>query len=267
MKSINLNKIVFISINVISIFVFFLPLFFNSKNGFIQNYLTLISISLVSLCAFMGFTFAHSKLTSRSLMTLIATATALGTLGRLLDFPAGGSGMFVIVIICGFSLGSQFGYIVGMSSMLISAFLIGGIGPWLGYQAIAMGLVGALAGLVSTTITKQVKRKGKIGTPLFISITLFAGFLGILYGFIINWWSWPFLDYGANLSFSISQSFAENLSNYLSFYLRTSFWWDIWAFIGNVIAISLVGRHAITALLPAREFIYPEVIFLDEVKI
>lgn len=264
MKKINLNTSIFIFVNAISVFIFFLPLFLHSKEGFIQDFLTPISILLVSICAIMSFAFAHSKLTSRSLITLIASASALGTLGRLLDFPAGGSGMFVIVIICGFALGSQFGYIVGLSSMLISAFLIGGVGPWLGYQAIAMGLVGALAGLISPTITRQVRKQGKIKTTLFITISLFSGVLGILYGFIINWWSWPFLDYGTSISFSSSNGFAQNLSNYMSFYLRTSLWWDMWAFIGNVIAIALIGKHVIVALLPAREFINPEVVFLEE---
>jgi len=195
-----------------------------------------------------------------------AIACAFGILGRLLDLPAGGSGMFFVVIVCGFALGSNFGQLVGMSSIFVSAFLTGGIGPWLGYQAIAMGLVGAAAGLTSPRIANEVYKHGSIRRTTFTFLIIYSGLLGLFYGFLVNWWSWPFLDYGKEISFDWTSGIATNISNYFSFYLRTSLWWDAWALIGNIAAITFIGRHVIMALMPARNFLNPKIIFVDSEK-
>lgn len=253
-------------INIASLGIFFMPLFVEVKSESLEKFLAPVSVVLVLLTAVACLMLSHSRMTSRSLLTLSATACALGVLGKLLDLPAGGSGLFFVVIVCGFALGSEFGQLVGMSSMFVSALLTGGIGPWLGYQAIAMGLVGAAAGLASPLIVRSFTESGDINRFVFTSITIYAGVLGIVYGFLANWWSWPFLDYGDRLSFDASASIINNLGSYLNFYLRTSLWWDIWAFIGNVFAMIFLGRHVIAALLPARDFLNVEIEFVDNGK-
>lgn len=257
----------FVFINVLSLSIFFLPLFIEVKSKSLEKILAPISITLVLLTAVACLLLSHSRMTSRSLLTLSATACALGVLGKLLDLPAGGSGLFFVVIVCGFALGSEFGQLVGMSSMFVSALLTGGIGPWLGYQAIAMGLIGAAAGLVSPLIVRSFAKSGNINKIVFFSITIYAGVLGIAYGFLANWWSWPFLDYGDRLSFDASASIMKNLGSYWNFYIRTSLWWDIWAFAGNVLAMIFLGRHVIAALLPARDFLNVKIEFVDSEKV
>lgn len=249
--------------NVLAICVFFLPLFLNVDHDVLIRFVMPLSIVLVSVLTISLITFSHSQMTSKSLIAFSATACALGTLGRLLDFPAGASGMFFVVIVCGFALGSQFGQIVGMSSMIISAFLTGGLGPWLGYQAIALGLVGAAAGIAQPIITRNFNKHGKLPNTLFACLIFYSGLLGLLYGFMINWWSWPFLDYGSEMTFNSTATISTNLSSYLTFYLRTSLAWDLWAFAGNLVAMTIFGRHVITALLPARKFLNPKVEFVE----
>lgn len=258
-----LSTLLFIAVNVLSVAVFFMPLFISTSEAHLHSIVMPISFALVLLSAVGCVVFSHSRMVSRSLITLAAIACALGTLGKLLDLPAGGSGMFFVVIICGFALGSQFGQLVGMTSMFVSALLTGGIGPWLGYQAIAMGLVGAAAGIACPHIVREVKRKGKISVPVFAVLTLYAGLLGLLFGFIINWWSWPFLDYGNMLSFDSTNSIMTNIAHYMNFYIRTSLWWDAWALIGNIVLMTVIGRPVIMALLPAREFLNPEIRFMS----
>ncbi len=256
-----LSLFLFALVNMFSIAAFFLPLFFSTTHTRLHSVIMPLSITLVILSAVGCVALSHSRMTSRSLVTLAATACALGTLGRLLDLPAGGSGMFFVIVVSGFALGSQFGQLVGMSSMFVSAFLTGGIGPWLGYQVIAMGLVGAAAGIATPFIIRTVDARGKIPLSLFGVLTIFAGVLGLAYGFIINWWSWPFLDYGTKLSFDPSETIVYNLSHYVDFYIRTSLWWDAWALLGNVVLMIMIGRAVIMALLPARDFLHPDIRF------
>ena len=130
-----------------------------------------------------------------------------------------------------------------------------------------MGLVGAASGLISPIATRSVKKDGVIGNPSFAVLIIVSGLLGLLYGFLVNWWSWPFLDYGNGISYDQTSSIVSNVSNYFRFYIRTSLWWDIWALLGNSIAMVLFGRHVIMALLPAREFLYPKIEFLEAEEI
>lgn len=255
---------IFILINIASIAIFFLPLFFSVSSTNIQDLLAPISILLITLSAVGCLLAAHSRMTSRALITLSAIACAFGVLGKLLDLPAGGSALFFVVIVSGFALGSGFGQFVGMSSIFVSALLTGGVGPWLGYQSIAMGLVGAAAGLMSPLILKNIEKQSKIGNFTFLILCGYSGLLGLLYGFIANWWSWPFLDYGKNLSFGYENSIALNMEHYINFYLRTSLWWDLWAFGTNILIMILIGRHIISALIPAREFLDPKIEFVED---
>ena len=56
--------------------------------------------------------------------------------------------MWFLLILSSFVFGSSFGFLLGVQSMLLSAFLTGGFGPWLPYQIFAAGWIGLLAGAI-----------------------------------------------------------------------------------------------------------------------
>ena len=56
--------------------------------------------------------------------------------------------VLAIVILAGVALGGESGFVVGAVTMLLSNLLFGQ-GPWTPYQMFAMGLCGALAGILA----------------------------------------------------------------------------------------------------------------------
>ena len=76
---------------------------------------------------------------------LTAVAAALRPLsGGVTGFQP----MFVVLIVGGRVFGPGFGFLLGATSMLASALITGGVGPWLPFQMIAAAWVGLGAGLL-----------------------------------------------------------------------------------------------------------------------
>src|SRR5207244_13527250 len=82
------------------------------------------------------------------------TVALLGVLGatmvalRLPGFVAGFSALFIVVLVAGNSLGPGFGFLLGCIGMFASGIFVGGLGPWLPFEMVAVGWVGAGGGLL-----------------------------------------------------------------------------------------------------------------------
>lgn len=78
-----------------------------------------------------------------------------------------------IVILTGVAMGAQAGFVCGAVSMLVSNFIFGQ-GPWTGWQMLAYGLVGLLAGII---FYNKPKRQKIIPIAVFggLSIIMLAG--------------------------------------------------------------------------------------------
>ncbi|MDQ3772457.1 MAG: hypothetical protein M3343_10280, partial [Actinomycetota bacterium] len=66
---------------------------------------------------------------------------------RLPGFIAGFSAMFIIVLVAGNAFGPSFGFVLGAVGTFASGLFIGGLGPWLPFQMVAVGWVGMGAGM------------------------------------------------------------------------------------------------------------------------
>src|SRR5256885_9324951 len=88
------------------------------------------------------------QLDSRAI-ALLAAIAALDSAARLAVIVGigGFNPIFFLVLCAGFVFGTSFGFMAGALSILVSALLGGGIGPWVPYQVFALGWVGALAGV------------------------------------------------------------------------------------------------------------------------
>src|SRR3954469_10632363 len=93
-----------------------------------------------------------------------ATIAVLGVLAsmngllRLLDLPGGGNAMFFLTILGGAALGPRRGLLLGITAMAASAVITAGIGPWLPYQMLGLGAMGAAAGAVGKAIERAPVR-------------------------------------------------------------------------------------------------------------
>jgi energy-coupling factor transport system substrate-specific component len=166
---------------------------------------------------------------------LTAVAAALRPLsGGVTGFQP----MFVVLILGGRVFGPGFGFLLGSTSMLASALLTGGVGPWLPFQMIGAAWIGLGAGLLP-----RWRGRSEIG--------LLAGY-GVLtalaYGVLLNLWFWPFIITDGNIAYVAGAGVTENLGRLLAFTLATSWGFDIPRAIGSAALIVVLGAPALRAL-------------------
>lgn len=184
------------------------------------------------------------------------TVALLGVLGaamvalRLPGFIAGFSAMFIVVLVAGNAFGPAFGFLLGAVGTFASGLFVGGLGPWLPFQMVAVGWVGAGAGLLP---------HGERWRTRLLWLAAYGAIAGYLYGAIMNLWSWPFLVDGSAWAWDPGATAATNLSNYLRFYAVTSLWWDTARAIGNVALVLVLGKPLLSALDRAARRMHLEV--------
>ena len=175
------------------------------------------------------------------------TVALLGVLGaavvalRLPGFVAGFSALFIPVLVGGNAFGPGFGFLLGAVGMFASGLFVGGLGPWLPFQMVAVGWVGAGAGLLPRgSATSWRVRIGALAAYGFAA--------GYAYGGVMNLWSWPFVASGSALGWDATGTAAENLRRYASYYAATSFVWDTFRAFGNAALVLVLGRPLLGAL-------------------
>jgi energy-coupling factor transport system substrate-specific component len=168
----------------------------------------------------------------------------LGVLGaamvalRLPGFVAGFSAMFIVVLVAGNAFGPRFGFLLGAVGTFASGLFVGGLGPWLPFQMVAVGWVGLGAGLMP-----------KGSWPARIGVLAAYGFVvGYVFGAVMNLWSWPFLTTGSAVSWEPGGGVADNVRSYAAFYAATSFAWDTFRAIGNAALVLVLGRPLLASL-------------------
>jgi energy-coupling factor transport system substrate-specific component len=160
---------------------------------------------------------------------------------RLPGFVAGFSAMFIVVLVAGNAFGPGFGFLLGALGMFASGLFVGGLGPWLPFQMVAVGWVGAGAGLLP--------RGARVSWRMRIGALAAYGFvIGYLFGAVMNLWVWPFVTSGTSLSWDPEAGAAANLHHYLTYYLATSFAWDTFRAIGDAALVLALGRPLLGSL-------------------
>src|SRR6202007_3017234 len=88
------------------------------------------------------------QLDSRALALLAVIAAGEPALCLRVIVGVGGFNPIFFLILCaGYVMGPSFGFLAGALSILVSALLSGGVGPWVPYQVFGLGWVGVAAGL------------------------------------------------------------------------------------------------------------------------
>ena len=147
--------------------------------------------------------------------------------------------MFVVIVLAGRVFGPGFGFSVGATSMLASAFVTGGIGPWLPFQMLAAAWVGLGAGLLP-----RAQGRAELGI-----VAAYAGVSSLAYGLLLNLWFWPFIAApGGDLSFVPGAAVTDNAARLLGYTLVTSLGFDVPRAIGNLVLVLVVGGVALRAL-------------------
>ena len=158
---------------------------------------------------------------------------------RLPGFIAGFSAMFIIVLVSGNAFGPSFGFVLGAVGTFASGLFIGGLGPWLPFQMVAVGWVGMGAGMLPRSPSWR-SRLAWLAAYGFVS--------GFAFGALINLWFWPFAAGSSNLGWAPELGGLANLGRYGRFYAVTSLGWDAFRAVGNAALVLLLGRPLLGAL-------------------
>ncbi|MBD0292275.1 MAG: ECF transporter S component [Jiangellaceae bacterium] len=199
----------------------------------------LFALLLPLLLAIVAAEISDGQLDAKAVATLGVLA-AVGTGLRVLGTGAGGvEPVFFLFVLAGRVFGAGFGFVLGQLTLLASALVTGGVGPWLPFQMLAAGWLGLGAGLLP-----PVRGRAEIGL-----LALYGAAAGLVYGLLINLWFWPFATYaGSGISFDPGAGIGQNLVRYLAFFAATSLVWDVVRAVLTAALCTLAGPPVLRAL-------------------
>src|SRR5215217_1236982 len=150
-------------------------------------------------------------------VALLGALVAIDATLRLVPSFYGASPIFALIVLVGYVFGSRFGFVMGALTLLLSATITAGVGPWLPFQMLCTGWIGIAAGWLPKRTSAHVE----------LTTTASLGVLtGFAYGALMNLYSWPFAAPGVTedvgLYWSPGLSLSESIQRYAAFYLTTS---------------------------------------------
>ena len=179
-------------------------------------------------------------------LAVLGVLTAIDAVLRGISAGTGGVELvFFLIILAGRVYGPAFGFVLGCTSLFVSALVTAGVGPWLPYQMLCSAWIGLGAGLLP-------RARGKA------EIALLAGYgvlVSYLYGLLLNLQGWPLLagvvipGHHEQLAFDPAASLEENLVVFVKYTLVTSTTsYDTVRAITTALAIILLGGAVLTPL-------------------
>lgn len=202
-----------------------------------------LALALATVIALGAVELGTRRLETRHL-ALLATIAALDSAMRLVVVTgvAGFSPIFFLVLCAGYVLGPQYGFLAGAASLLASAVVTGGVGPWMPYEMFGVGWVGMVAGWCGT---------GRRGAPTWHDIVVLASaaaVLGLAYGAVLDVWDWTTFRGDPGFGWSPGMPAGEALHRFGRFYLTTSLAYDLFRAAGSAIMVIVLGRPVLLAL-------------------
>jgi len=211
---------------------------------------------LLGLCLLVLIFEAQGPMVNTKLIALLGILVAINSALRFIETaipgPGGFTPIFFLIILVGYIFGGRVGFLMGALTLLVSALVTGGVGPWLPAQMFTAGWVGMSTPLLHPMVRaftgRQNKQRSRNVNTEILFLAVFGLLWGFLYGAIMNLWQWPFIIGPQNQSYTAGLSLLATLQRYLAYYLVTSMVWDAIAAIGNVLLILTFGAPALRAL-------------------
>jgi len=201
----------------------------------------LMMVGLLGLCLLVIVANLETRRMDARVVALLGVLVGLNACLRIVSGPMGASAVFFLPILCGYVFGADFGFLLATLSVLTSALLTGGVGPWLPFQMFATGWCGMLSG--------WLPRLRDRGMATAVMLALWGAVSGFLVGFILNLWFWPYLmEVGPGQGFEPGLGLGSLLWRYAVFYLATSSWWDAGRALGNALLLLAAGPTVLRLL-------------------
>ncbi len=204
----------------------------------------LVTALVVGLCVIVALADRTQMLNSKSvalLGVLCAINAALRLVSNFFPMPGGFTLVFVLIILVGYVFGARMGFLMGTFSLLASALITGGVGPWLPFQMIASAWVGMTAGWLPKSLVPNTKHQA-------VMLAAFGLVWGMVFGAVMNLYFWPFVAGAPDQYYQPGLGVGEILKRYAAFYLVTSLWYDAARAVGNAVLIVALGPALIKTL-------------------
>ena len=175
-------------------------------------------------------------------LALLGALIAVNVLARLLGPGFGGvEPIFALLILQGYVFGVSYGAALGALSLLTSALLTGGVGPWLPFQMLGAATVASGAGLL------PLLRKRSMQLAV---VSLWGIVAAFIYGATVTLWQWPLLaGSSTSLSFQPTGSFGENFIRFVQYSIFSGgLLWDTGRAITTVVVVLAFGKTILAAL-------------------
>lgn len=195
-----------------------------------------------ALLALLVADLAAGRLNAKT-VAVLGMLTAINAVLRLPAGPGDAPTFFFLVILAGYAYGARFGFLLGALSLLVSALLTGGVGPWMPFQMFVMGWMGLGAG----ALRPLARRLAPGGRAELLLLCAYGYAWGLLFGALMNLWSWPLIGAGA-LYWQPGLGLGATLRRYWAFYATTSLAWDSLRALTNVLLIGALGRPVLKEL-------------------
>ncbi len=202
----------------------------------------LVFVILIILCLGAVLSSLSSGMMNAKLIAVLGILTAANAVLRGVPGPAGFTLVFLLPILCGYAFGPTFGFLLGVFSLAVSAFLGFGVGPWLPYQMFSAGWVGMLSGWLPHL-------RGRPRTEVLM-VACWGFVLGLVFGALMNIWFWPYVFSAgqSELYWQPGLTLGETLRRYALFYAVTSVWWDLLRSAGNFVLLLLLAAPVLRLL-------------------
>lgn len=237
-------------IAVASLLAFSWPLLLSPQGTEAQVAQSTFLVLMPALLVLLLLEASAGSLTAKEL-AILAVLIALNALIRLLGAGvAGVETVFALIVLAGFAFGPSFGLLLGSLSLLTSALLTAGVGPWLPFQMMAAGLVGLGAGLVAKPIRLIASREKPRWYPVLGLLACYAIAASYFFGAVMTMWNWPYLA-GTDSSISFDPELGPfgNLQRFWQFQLLTGgILWDTGRAITTTLLIFIVGKPVLISL-------------------
>lgn len=192
-----------------------------------------LGVVLLGVLAAVLVAFGEGGLDVRAVAMLGLLAAVGAVLRPISAGSAGIETVFVLLVLGGRVFGAGFGFVLGATTLLASALLTGGVGPWLPFQMLAASWVGLGAGLLPP-VGRGWRESALLGG--------YGALAALLFGVAMNMSFWPFtLGVGSELSYVAGAPVAENLARFVAFSAATSLGWDVGRAVTTVLGIVVVG--------------------------
>lgn len=249
-RIVRLEPAALVATSAVGAAVFLWPFFGGGQPGAA----TAAAFGIGTAAALAAVELAAGRLDTRRLALLAALAALDAAARAVVVTGIGGFSPIFLLILCGgYVFGAEYGFLLGATTILVSALVTGGLGPWLPYQLFAAGWVGAAAGLVGRG------RKGRPTRRDVVVLAIAGVVLGYGYGAVMDIWDWTFYQSSPALGFHPGMAVSVAVGHFGRFYLTTSLAYDTFRAVGNAVMVAVLGTPVLVALARLRGRLHADV--------